>query len=141
MPDKAVPELVLPDRARCSPVAVDAARRYPFHILDRARDHERVLDTYQCMPVVGHEHVTAQPEAQLLSRFFHGRENQREFVFRQSRKIPAQVCRYEEDAVGYEEPPYARHGFMVDAVNSIGKWVRVATARFVCRGLFRASFR
>src|SRR5207253_1573667 len=122
--DKAVPELVLPDRARRCPVAVDAARGYPFHILDRARDHERVLDAYECMPVVRHQHVTAQPEAQLLSRFFHGRENQRKFVFRQGWKIAAQVCRYEEDAVGYEEPPYARHGVMVDAASSIGKWVR-----------------
>src|SRR2546422_4381369 len=53
--------------------------------------------TYECMPVVRHEHVTAQSEAQLLSRFFHGRENQRELVFRQDREIAAQVDRYEED--------------------------------------------
>ncbi len=54
----------------------------------------------------------------------HGREDQREFVFRQETDISAQVDRYEEDPVGYEEVPYGGHCVIVTTANSICKFCR-----------------
>ena len=99
MADKAVPELMLPNRPRGAPSTVEGARRNPFDILNHAGNGEGKTRPEKRVPVIRHQHVSQKQKAQFQARCFQGIRHLPVFCLRKGSEGSAQIDGNEEDPV------------------------------------------
>jgi len=113
MPDKTIPELVLPHGAVALAQLIESSGRDVLHILHHPRNSQRITGKEQRMPVVRHRNVAANQEAQATPRFFQGAQQHGVLIGRQHRRMALKVDRNEEDSIGEAQPRNVGHAMRV----------------------------
>ena len=107
--NKAVPELVLPERAGALADPVEPASGNPFDILHHARDRQRVVHPDQRMPMIRHKYVPAKMKAQLSPRFLPSAEEQCVLILGECATILPKIDRKEENPARDEQALHSGH--------------------------------
>ena len=109
VPHKAIPELMLPKGAVTLALAVQVECGYGLHVHKHARDRDGIARPEERVPVVRHQHISAESKTQAAARFVEARKDQGIFCFREGWKRPAEIHGNEENAVAQPEAMHPRH--------------------------------
>jgi hypothetical protein len=143
--NEAVPELVLPDRPRSVPSAIERTRGNPFDILDRTGNGEGRSGADQSVPVIRHQYVAQEQEVQLPARCLDCCHQLLVFPVGKVSEGPAKVNGDEKDSIRHSQAMDTGH-VVILAPGSPAKshgtetvpWLPVAratpTAQTSCRG-------
>ena len=107
--DKPIPELMLPEGAAGFPQSVQPSCRNVFYVLKQPRDGQRSRRLNQGMPVVRHQHISAECESQPFAGFCDCPEDHRILHFAEVWKGSPKSHGDKEDAACHTKPMEPGH--------------------------------
>lgn len=113
MPHEAIPKLMLPNCSACSSRLIHSPCRKPFGILHGARNRQWGLGPNQCVPVVGHNHVTQKLKSQLRSGGFDAGDQVSVFSRPKGSQCAPEIHGHEENSIRIPQATYPGHAAML----------------------------